>query len=366
MIQYLIRVADSSIIILLLAYINFIMPSLTPRSVQFGVRIPPDRIVDPSLISIRKRFRIYVTATSGAMLASNLMVSIVSGSTGFSALFILLEIIAMWAVYLDARKHLRHVKITERWTHGYTQKIPAVINPERPAAVRMLLYFVMPLAVIIATAALAVREYPYLHQFLPVKFSGSDPVEFAHKTVQLVLTPVYSQLIFLGIYAVLVFVLCRVKVVPEYPDLDRSLTVQRHYRFSVIFALSVLLTMVELDFMLSGMAQWEIIPGIFTEFSVIPSVVGLVLVVAIVSRMRYSIAIPLNTESAGAKRIMNRDDDAFWKAGMIYYNRDDPSLIVPKRFGIGYTVNYGNPFIKIAIFIIMASTTLFAIRLMAW
>ena len=361
-IQYLINVADSTVIIFLLAYINFIMPSLTPRSVQFGVRIPPERIADRSYLYIRKRFRIHVAASSSIVLISSLLVCIITGSAGFSPLFILVEILTMWFVYLDARRHLRNVKISEKWTEGYIQKMPAVITPERPATVRILLYFVMPLTVIVSTAVLAMREYPYLHAILPVKFSGADPVAFAHKTVQLVLTPVYSQLIFLGIYSILVFALCRVKVVPEYPDLDRSLAVQRHYRLGVIFALSVLLTMVEVDIMLSGMAQWEIVPGIFTEFSVIPSVVGLVLVVAIVSRMRHRFPGQLNVESAGPRRVMNRDDDSFWKAGMIYYNRDDPSVIVPKRFGIGYTVNYGNPLIKIAILILLASLVWLLIR----
>jgi uncharacterized membrane protein len=354
-IQYLINVADSTVIIFLLGYINFIMPSLTPRSVQFGVRIPPERIADRSYLSIRKRFRAHVVATSGIVLVSSLIVSIITGSAGFSTLFILVEILTMWLVYLDARKLLRRVKISEKWTEGYIQKIPAVLTPERPATVRILLYFVMPLTVIAFTTIIAMREYPYLHAILPVKFSGADPVAFAHKTVQLVLMPVYSQLIFLGIYSILVFALCRVKVVPEYPDLNRSLEVQRHYRLGVIFALSVLLTMVEVDIMLSGMAEWQIVPGIFTEFSVVPSVVGLILVVAIVSRMRYRFPGQMNVESAAPRRVMNRDDDSFWKAGMIYYNRDDPSVIVPKRFGIGYTVNYGNPFIKIAILILMAS-----------
>ncbi len=364
MIQYLITVVDSAVIIFLLGYINFIMPSLTPRSVQFGVRIPPDRIADHSFLSIRRRFRVQVAVTSGVVLASSLLASFISGSAGFSTFFILVEILTMWFVYLNARKHLRHVKITEKWTEGYIQKTPAVITPEKPAKVRILLYFAMPLSVIISTAAIAMREYPYLHAILPVKFSGADPVAFAHKTIQLVLTPVYSQLIFLSIYTILVFALCRVKVVPEYPDLNRSLAVQRHYRLGVIFALSVLLTMVEVDIMLSGMAQWEIVPGIFTEFSVIPSVVGLVMVVAIVSRMRHRFSAQLNLESAGSRRIMNRDDDSFWKAGMIYYNRDDPSIIVPKRFGIGYTVNYGNPFIKVAIFILMASLVWLVVRSM--
>jgi uncharacterized membrane protein len=31
-----------------------------------------------------------------------------------------------------------------------------------------------------------------------------------------------------------------------------------------------------------------------------------------------------------------------WKAGVFYVNRDDPALFVPKRFGIGYTLNFGH------------------------
>ena len=28
---------------------------------------------------------------------------------------------------------------------------------------------------------------------------------------------------------------------------------------------------------------------------------------------------------------------------MVYINRDDPALLVPKRFGIGRTLNFGHP-----------------------
>ncbi|MGA9751097.1 MAG: DUF5808 domain-containing protein [Acidobacteriota bacterium] len=34
--------------------------------------------------------------------------------------------------------------------------------------------------------------------------------------------------------------------------------------------------------------------------------------------------------------------DSCWKKGMFYVNRDDPALWVPKRFGIGYTLNFGH------------------------
>lgn len=37
------------------------------------------------------------------------------------------------------------------------------------------------------------------------------------------------------------------------------------------------------------------------------------------------------------------DDDEHWKLGVFYVNRDDASLIVSKRFGIGWTVNFARP-----------------------
>ena len=35
--------------------------------------------------------------------------------------------------------------------------------------------------------------------------------------------------------------------------------------------------------------------------------------------------------------------DSAWKwGGFLYYNREDPALMVEKRIGLGYTLNFGN------------------------
>jgi uncharacterized membrane protein len=34
--------------------------------------------------------------------------------------------------------------------------------------------------------------------------------------------------------------------------------------------------------------------------------------------------------------------DSYWKAGLFYYNPEDPAIFVSKRVGIGYTVNFAN------------------------
>jgi uncharacterized membrane protein len=35
-------------------------------------------------------------------------------------------------------------------------------------------------------------------------------------------------------------------------------------------------------------------------------------------------------------------DNAHWVWGLFFVDREDPSIMVEKRFGIGYTLNYGN------------------------
>jgi hypothetical protein len=50
---------------------------------------------------------------------------------------------------------------------------------------------------------------------------------------------------------------------------------------------------------------------------------------------------------AARNRVANQEPgdspESSWKAGVFYVNPDDPALFVPKRFGIGYTLNFAHP-----------------------
>lgn len=50
---------------------------------------------------------------------------------------------------------------------------------------------------------------------------------------------------------------------------------------------------------------------------------------------------PAQTDSTTP--VGDRTEDRFWKLGVFYFNRDDPSVLVEKRFGIGYTMNFAHP-----------------------
>jgi len=51
----------------------------------------------------------------------------------------------------------------------------------------------------------------------------------------------------------------------------------------------------------------------------------------------------LEAADAAAPLTNGLADNRNWVLGMFYVNRDDPSFLVERRFGLGYTINLGNP-----------------------
>lgn len=52
----------------------------------------------------------------------------------------------------------------------------------------------------------------------------------------------------------------------------------------------------------------------------------------------------------------DRSPDSAWKFGLVYFNPDDPALWLEKRFGVGYTLNFGRPAAWIIIGSILAAS----------
>ena len=56
-----------------------------------------------------------------------------------------------------------------------------------------------------------------------------------------------------------------------------------------------------------------------------------------------------------------RDDDRYWYGGVFYNNPDDPALFVPKRYGLGWTMNFGHPQSKLFLIGILLLLLLFGV-----
>jgi uncharacterized membrane protein len=56
----------------------------------------------------------------------------------------------------------------------------------------------------------------------------------------------------------------------------------------------------------------------------------------------------LSRESA-ATEPAGPENDNYWRKGAFYWNPDDPAIFVPKRIGIGYTMNFANKWAWVAL-----------------
>ena len=100
--------------------------------------------------------------------------------------------------------------------------------------------------------------------------------------------------------------------------------------------------------LLFGAIQLEML-GIVRGISYIATIIfvavfiGAVVVLSVVFGQSGSRVKGCEGAEGYARLLVNRKDDKYWKMGAFYFNKNDPSVFVEKRFGIGYTLNFANP-----------------------
>jgi uncharacterized membrane protein len=88
-------------------------------------------------------------------------------------------------------------------------------------------------------------------------------------------------------------------------------------------------------------------------------VFALVFTVAVVGLMLWvgqggtRLTGPAAAASGAVAPIGDRTPDKYWKLGLFYINRNDPALFVEKRFGVGYTLNFGHPGTWVALAVLL-------------
>ncbi len=111
-------------------------------------------------------------------------------------------------------------------------------------------------------------------------------------------------------------------------------------------ALLTLVALVNLSLLLAALRNWQVyrLSGIGSALPLLPFTVGMLVLATVAMRAgqggsRLASGGHGHSQEAGT----DRDDDQFWKAGLIYVNRDDSAIMVGNRFGVGWTFNFANP-----------------------
>jgi uncharacterized membrane protein len=315
-----------------------LMPAVTRPSLQFGVRVPRERVGAP--VIARER-RAYYWRTAAIGVCCTLVALAVQGHwpLWLTRIILLPELAADFGCFWAARRKIAAVKNAEDWFAGLRQTIVTDTSWRADPPRFPVRWLIPALAIMAATAAVGALRYPELPAYI-VNQSGHRVPKSA-----LSVLIVAGQLYFTTVYSGLMLIVHRSR--PDIEGADPTASTLRYRRF-LVGATRALLTMaalVDASLLLIALPDWQVyrLSGLGRALPVLPVAVGVLLLTVGAARAgQGGSRLNGNVRGLALATGTDRDDDRFWKAGLLYVNRDDPALVVSARFGVGWTPNFGN------------------------
>ena len=198
------------------------------------------------------------------------------------------------------------------------------------------------LIVIAATVIVGVVRYPDLPARLAVGFGRRGAPKSIVSAFGIVAGQLWVTLLWTG----LMLIVYRSR--PDIEATDPAASTRRYRRFLTASTRAVLtlVALVNLTLLLAALRNWQVyrLSGFGSALPVLPFALGLLILVITTLRVgQGGFRLSGGRAGYGPAAGTDRDDDRFWKAGLIYLNRDDPAIMVAARFGVGWTFNVANP-----------------------
>jgi uncharacterized membrane protein len=308
-----------------------VAPVVSRPTIQFGVRVPPERVVAPVIGRERRR---YVWRSAVIVVAATAVVFAIGAHapSWLSRIIVVLLIATDAGLFWWAHRSVARVKSAEGWFAGRRQTV-VTDTGWRSEPVRFPVAWLLPaVAIIVATAVVGVLRYPDLPAHLD--FGGGRHLA---TTPASAFATLIGQLFVTGLWIILLTLAYRSR--PDLDTGDPAASLREHRQAFVLIGRAglTLVACIDLTLALTALRRWQI-ADLPVGLAILPAAIGLVGILAVVlraGRIRGRAGNP----AAGS----DRDDDRFWKAGLVYVNRDDPALMVNTRFAFGLTPNLGNP-----------------------
>ncbi len=308
-------------------------PLATRPSLQFGVRVPPGYARAPV---IRRERRAYQRRSTLIALGAVAALIALGGHVPRwpSRAVLIIEVAADLACVWWAHNQIAKVKSAEGWFAGRRQIVVTDTNWRTEPEAFPARWLLPAVAVIVATVIAGVVRYPHLPAYLAEgghRVATSPASAFAVVAGQLYVTGLWTGLLVL--------------VYRSRPDLDAadpaaSLRSYRKALGSFGRAGLILLACVDATVLLAALQLWRVLhlSGGANALVAVPVVAGMAGFLVTICRGPGVRAL-----TAARGLVADRDDDRYWKGGIVYVNRDDPAVLVGARVWFGWTVNFGNP-----------------------
>jgi len=331
----------SSALSALVLVLALVLPSITSPTVPFGVRVPAQHADDPTVARQTRVYRRRVLLGGIAAAALGVVIYTLTGETLLLPLTVLLLVGVWYGCFFLAHYEIQAAKAAGHWYEGLRQGISADTQLRTDPPRFPWLWLTPALIVTLATAVIGVIRYPSMPETLAAHYGANGlPDRLAAKSVGTAFSLVFVQIgatVLLGGIAAGIVLRSRSDIDPAHP----VASARWHRQFTALGAKAVLglVAMIDLGMLGSSLLTWT---GTVTSWAplvvVLPILAGVVVAVVVLARNNRE--RDNGEEDTG---LTHRDDDKYWRGGLFYINRDDHALWIPRRFGLGWTLNFGNP-----------------------
>lgn len=345
------------IITLFIAGVQTVIPYLVNRAIVFGVMIPEQYIEDETIKKYRKQYSMSVGLISIIILGSYIGWTLSSerldnqiALTGVIIEFALILISISFYLYYHGKT--KQLKQQNQWVENLKAMKVTDLSVRKQDEMLPWYVYLLPIFSTIGLLIYTLMNYDLLPDQIPTHWGPSGEADaFTAKTpisaMQLSLLLLAMQLMFLGIHTATKKSGIKLSATALESSRNRQLSL-RKYSSWLLYIILLGVTMLMSYFQLMTIHP-EIGEGsvkILIPFGFLLLVLAGTLIFAIkVGRSDKEM------ESIIEAQIMDLDEDKYWKGGMFYFNKNDPSIFVEKRFGVGWTLNLANPIGYVIVFV---------------
>ena len=374
---------DSLILMVFLVAIVFLSGALlaaTPWFMKkgecFAVTIPESAQADERFLAFRKRYAAAVLAvTLICAVALGAVSSVTLGKMGsavdaassdvilVAAIVVAatIPLVASFALMLHYRKRVEAVKMEEGWK-AERDEAAALIGFEEAPVPPSLAWNVVYVPIVLITLAIGLALYPSTPDLVPTHFDFAGNVnQWTPKGPALIAFPLLFE-----VFMAACFIFSHWMTIRSKKDIDPARPAISAYAYGAFARAECIL-------LLAGGSVLTAVLGIVMILMMAEILSMLVtialIIVATLILVGATIAIPIVYGQSGSRLVKRleengdiiADNDEHWKAGIFYWNKDDASLFLPKRFGVGWTMNWARP----AAWLIVGGFTLASIAFVA-
>lgn len=374
---------DSLILMVFLVAIIFLSGALlaaTPWFMKkgecFAVTIPESAQADERFLAFRKRYAAAVLAVTlicavalGAVsnvalgkmgsapdsdsLSSILVAAIVAAAT--------IPLIASFALMLHYRKRVEAIKREEGWKAERDEAV-ALIGFEEAPVPPSLAWNVVYVPIVLITLAIGLALYPSAPDMVPTHFDFAGNVnQWTPKGPALIAFPLLFE-----VFMAACFIFSHWMTIRSKKDIDPARPAISAYAYGAFARAECILLLVSGSVLTAVLGIVMILMMTETLSMLVTMVLIIVATLVFVGAMIAFSVVYGQSGSRLVKRLEENggiiaDNDEHWKAGIFYWNKGDASLILPKRFGVGWTMNWARP----AAWLIVGGFTLVSIAFVA-